>query len=69
MSQEAAHDSDHQRWLEHDDALRLQAQEIALRTGRDAEDLYKTLRNLERSPSERLALGLSRGRLGRALRK
>jgi hypothetical protein len=52
-----------------DDALRLQAREIASRTGRDAEDLYKTLRNLERSPSERLALGLNRGKLGRALRK
>jgi hypothetical protein len=32
-------------------------------TGRDEDDLYRTLRQLERTPSERLELGLRHGRL------
>src|SRR5262249_50094933 len=38
-------------WLEHDQALRLRAREIAARSGRDPEDIYKTLRHMERSPT------------------
>jgi len=52
-------------WLEHDNALRARARGLADRLGRDAEDMYKTLKQLERSPSERLALGLRHARLRR----
>ena len=57
-----------QAWLAHDDELRRRASVLALELGRNAEDLYKTLRHLERTPSERLALGLRHGRLGRSHR-
>ena len=50
-------------WIEHDDALRRRARELARTTGRDEDDLYRTLRHLERTPSERLELGLRHARL------
>lgn len=50
-------------WIEHDDALRTRAREIARLTKRDPEDIYRTLRQLERTPSERLELGLRHARL------
>jgi len=50
-------------WIEHDDALRARARELARMTGRDEDDLYRTLRHLERTPSERLELGLRHARL------
>jgi hypothetical protein len=56
-------DAEAQRWLEHDDALRARARALAAQTGRDAEDLYKTLKQLERTPSARLELGLRHARL------
>ena len=50
-------------WIEHDDALRARAREIAASTGRDPEDIYKTLKQLERTPTARLELGLRHARL------
>ena len=50
-------------WIDHDDELRKRAGEIAASTGRDAEDIYKTLKQLERTPTERLELGLRHARL------
>ena len=50
-------------WIEHDDALRRRARELGRATGRDEDDLYRTLRQLERTPSERLELGLRHARL------
>ncbi len=50
-------------WIERDDALRRRAQELAVKLGRDADDLYRALRQLRRTPTERLALGLRHGRL------
>ncbi len=52
-----------QAWLEEDERLRRRAHVLALRFGRDAEDLYRTIRHLNRSPEERLALGLRHARL------
>ena len=50
-------------WLDHDNELRARAAALAAATGRDAEDLYRTLKHLERTPAERLALGLRHARL------
>jgi predicted transcriptional regulator len=54
---------DEKQWIEHDDALRSRARELAHVTGRDADDLYRTLKQLERTPSARLELGLRHARL------
>lgn len=51
------------RWVENDDALRARARALAAQTGRDPEDLYRTLRQLARTPSARLELGLRHARL------
>jgi hypothetical protein len=58
---------EHRRWAEHDLAMREQADAIAARIGADGRDVYHLLRNLERSPSERLRLGLTHGRRRRRL--
>ena len=50
-------------WVAHDDELRSRGAQLAAVTGRDADDLYRTLKHLERTPSERLALGLLHARL------
>jgi hypothetical protein len=51
-------------WVLHSEQLWAQAHRIAeAQPGIDAGDVYHTLRCLELSPSERLARGLSRGRL------
>jgi hypothetical protein len=50
-------------WMERDDALRARARVLAAKLGRDEEGIYRTLKNLERSPGERLRLGLRHGRL------
>jgi hypothetical protein len=49
--------------VEHDDALRARARTLANTTGRNEDDLYRTLKQLERSPSARLELGLRHARL------
>ena len=52
-------------WIALDEALRARAEVLAADLGRDAADVYKTLRHLAKTPSERLALGLRHGRLAR----
>jgi hypothetical protein len=55
--------AEEREWVERDDALRRRAAELAERLGRDPDDLYRALRQLQRTPAERLALGLRHGRL------
>ena len=51
-------------WVEHDERLWERANEIvASRPELDVQGVYHVLRNLERSPSERLRRALSFGRL------
>ena len=50
-------------WVERDQALRSEAARIAARIARDPEDIYRTLKQLARTPTERLRLGLRHGRL------
>ena len=50
-------------WVQRDDALRARARVLAVRLGRDEEGIYRTLKNLLRSPSARLRLGLRHARL------
>ncbi|HEY3665171.1 MAG TPA: hypothetical protein VGL19_04185 [Polyangiaceae bacterium] len=65
MDQHLADLTEAQRaWALHSEELWAQAHRIAKsQPGIDAGDVYHTLRCLELSPSERLARGLSRGRL------
>lgn len=62
-SLERATDEELRAWVERDDALRARAKLLAQRLGRDEEGIYRTLKNLQRSPGERLRLGLRHGRL------
>ncbi len=50
-------------WVRRDDALRARAHALAIQLGRDEEGIFRTLKNFQRSPSERLRLGLRHGRL------
>ncbi len=50
-------------WVEADDRLRARAAALATRYGRDADDLYRTLKHLARTPGERLGIGLRHARL------
>lgn len=50
-------------WVRRDDALRARVRELAAKLGRDEEGIYRTLKNLQRSPSARLRLGLRHARL------
>jgi hypothetical protein len=51
-------------WLEHDGELWARARAIAARhSGMDVGDVHHTLRNLERTPEERLALSFSHAAL------
>ena len=54
---------DLQTWVVRDDALRARAHRLAVELGRDEEGIYRTLKNLQRSPSARLRLGLRHARL------
>lgn len=58
-----ARTADEQAWIDRDDALRSRAKEIAAAHGRDADDIYHALIQLQRSPSERLGRGLAHARL------
>ena len=58
-----ATDEDLDAWTQKDDALRARAHDLALKLDRDEEGIYRTLKNLLRSPSARLRLGLRHGRL------
>jgi hypothetical protein len=59
------HDSDEdlESWVLRDDALRARARTLAAKLGRDEEGIYRTLKNFQRSASERLELGLRHARL------
>ena len=50
------------QWAEHDLVLRERAETIGARIGADTRDVYHLLRNLERSPTERLRRGITHGR-------
>ena len=56
-------EEDLRAWVQRDDALRARARVLAARLGRDEEGIYRTLKNLQRSPSARLRLGLRHARL------
>ena len=62
-SKDDATEEDLQAWVQRDDALRMRARELAAKLGRDEEGIYRTLKNLQRSPSARLRLGLRHARL------
>jgi hypothetical protein len=56
--------ADDQAWLDHDEELWRRAQVIARRhPGIDVSGIHHVLRNLERSPEERLARGLRHAKL------
>lgn len=56
-------DAEQRRWLEADLLLRRRAAALADELGYDASDVYHQLKQLRRSPAERLRLGLAHGRL------
>jgi hypothetical protein len=57
--------SEEQAWLEADERLWRRAHAIAARhPGMDVSGVYHVLRNLQRSPEERLSRGLAFARLG-----
>jgi hypothetical protein len=60
---DAAKGEDLKEWVRRDDGLRARARHLAGTLGRDEEGIYRTLKNLQRSPSERLQLGLRHARL------
>jgi hypothetical protein len=53
---------DQRRWLEEDLGLRATAARLAAELGLDPSDVYHQLKQLRRSPTERLRLGLNHGR-------
>jgi hypothetical protein len=67
VTDDAAELSQEQRaWIERDEAHWRRAGEIASRhPGMDAGGVYRALKNLEKSPSERLRAALQHGRLFR----
>jgi aconitase B len=56
-----------QAWARADLALRERASAMAARLGLDPGDVYHQLKQLKRSPSERLRVGLAQGRLRRRI--
>jgi hypothetical protein len=60
---DASTEEELQTWVHRDDALRERARVLAAKLGRDEEGIYRTLKNLQRTPSERLRLGLRHARL------
>jgi len=52
-------------WLDDDQTLRVRADDVGRELGLDPHDVYRVLKQLRRSPSERLRRGLAHGRLGR----
>jgi hypothetical protein len=56
-------EDDLEDWVRRDDELRARAHVLAARLGRDEKGVYRTLKNFQRSASERLRLGLRHGRL------
>lgn len=63
LAQETSDLSDEQReWLEQDLELRRRARDLSRELGYDETDIYHQLKQLRRSPVERLRRGLSHGR-------
>jgi len=60
---DASTDDELGAWVKRDDALRMRARVLAAKLGRDEKGIYRTLKNLQRSPSERLRLGLRHAKL------
>jgi hypothetical protein len=50
-------------WVLRDNELGDRARAFAAKHGRDEESIYRTMKNLRRSPAERLGIGLMHGRL------
>ena len=51
------------QWVLEDNELRARARAFARKHGRDEEGIYRTMKNLRRTPAERLRIGLLHGRL------
>ncbi len=60
---DASTDDELGAWVKRDDVLRARARVLAEKLGRDEKGIYRTLKNLQRSPSERLRLGLRHAKL------
>ncbi|MBA3394422.1 MAG: hypothetical protein H0T89_17385 [Deltaproteobacteria bacterium] len=60
---------EHREWLIQDELLWQRAHAIAGRASVDVSGVYHVLRNLQKSPSERLRAGLHHGRYFRADRR
>ncbi|MBX3232850.1 MAG: hypothetical protein KIT84_42490 [Labilithrix sp.] len=58
-----------ERWLVEDERVRSEARALAASLALDPHDVYRVLKQLERSPAERLRRGLAHGRLGRPQRR
>lgn len=56
-------DAEQRAWAEDQLARRAHAARLADELGLDPDDVFHILRHLERSPSERLSIGLRHGRL------
>ncbi|HEY2410453.1 MAG TPA: hypothetical protein VGM29_17090 [Polyangiaceae bacterium] len=64
MADLSGHTADEQAWLVRDEARWRRAHEIAAeQPGMDVSGVYRVLRNLEKTPSERLRAALQHGRL------
>ena len=50
-------------WVLRDNELRDRARAFAAKHERDEESIYRTMKNLRRTPAERLRIGLMHGRL------
>lgn len=56
-------------WISADEVLRTRASILAAELQLDEHDVYRVLKQLARSPRERLCRGLAHGRLGRLARR
>lgn len=63
----AALSAEQRAWVLADLALRSDANVLAAKLNLDAGDVYHQLKQLRRTPSERLRLGLAHGRLRRRI--
>lgn len=61
--------AENRAWIEADERMIARAAALAVKLGRDRDDLYRTLKHLARTPAERLRIGLLHGRLHPQLRR
>jgi hypothetical protein len=59
-------DAEQRRWLAKDLEQRARARDLAAKLGLDEGEVYHQLKQLQRSPAERLRTGLAHGRRRRA---